>query len=824
VSALPGGLTSAQARERLARFGPNEFRPRERRSALRAIGAKLASPLIAILLVASAVSALSGDVASFAIIVLMVLLGVAIDFVQEHRAGNATEALLARVQIRARVLRDGIEAQLPVVRLVPGDVVLLGAGSLVPVDGKLVEANGLHVNEAMFTGEPFPVARAAGERMLMGTSIASGAATMEIERTGRATEVAGITASLAAEAAPSSFDRGTRAFGMLIMRLTAFLVLFVVVVNAAFHRPLLDSLLFAVALAVGLTPELLPMIVTVTLARGAQRLAAQHVIVKRLTAIEGLGSMDVLCTDKTGTLTRARIRVERGMDAAGAQSQRPLELAFLNSRFATGIPNPLDEALLAVPGIDASAWRRVDEIPFDFERRRVSVLLEDGARRLWIVKGAPEPVLEAATRVESAGAARAWADGEREASLALLATLGEQGLRVLAVGYREAPPGEASRDERDLVLCGFVAFADPPKPDAGHAFAALAASGVEVKILTGDGESVTRHVCDALGIPVKGSLAGGEIERLDDPALAARVEATTLFCRVSPAQKNRVVAMLRARGHVVGFIGDGINDAPALHTADIGISVSNAVDVARAAADLILLRRDLGVVHRGVMEGRRTFVNVRKYILMGTSSNFGNMLSMAGASLFLPFLPLLPTQILLNNLLYDVSEIPIPLDNVDTPEIAGPQKWDVGLIRDFMWVLGPVSSAFDFLTFYVLLSLFDAGETLFRTGWFVESLATQVLVIFVIRTRGSALASRPSRVLAATSLGVVACAVALPFTPLAARLGFTPIPPGFLAMLAGLVVAYLLIAEGAKRLFYRRRTAALMPVKGGAPAPLTLEP
>jgi P-type Mg2+ transporter len=806
------GLTTAQARELTRKFGPNTARDVPRPSIALALLRRFRSPLVVILLCASAASAFTGDVASFVIIVTMVALSVTIDFVQEHRASRAAEALLHRVQVRATVVRDGASVSLPVARLVPGDAVLLSPGCVVPADGCLVEANGLHVNEAILTGEPFPCEKRPKEGqglaadLFMGSSVVSGTGAMVVTNTGAATEVGKIVRALGAPPPPTSFERGAHDFGMLIMRLTAFMVLFVILVNAVAGRPILESLLFAIALAVGLTPELLPMIVTVTLARGAQRLAGEHVIVKRLASIEGLGSMDVLCTDKTGTLTRAKIRLERHVGIAGAESARVLEHAVLNSAFSGGIHTGLDEAILA-GAPDVSRWKKIAEIPFDFERRRVAVLLDDGTQRLVVVKGAADGLLELCARYEaSSGEPREWDEAARAAAARTLAELEHAGLRVIGVASRRLDRVKPQAlDEEGLVFSGFAAFADPPKPGAAAALKALAASGVQVKILTGDSEVVTRHVCDALAIEVRGVLAGSEIERLDDPALAARVEDTTLFCRVNPAQKNRIVQMLRRRGHVVGFLGDGINDAPALHSADVGLSVDNAVDVAREAADMILLRRDLGVVHRGVLEGRRTFANIRKYILMGTSSNFGNMFSMAGAALFLPFLPMLPTQILLNNLLYDVSEIPIPLDNADPADIATPQKWDMGLIRGFMWTLGPVSSLFDFLTFYVLIRLFDAHEGLFHTGWFIESLATQVLVIFVIRTRSSPFASRPSLTLAATSIAVLAAAIALPFTPLAAPLGFVAPPPLFFAVLAGLVAAYLLLAESAKRLFYRHR-------------------
>jgi Mg2+-importing ATPase len=564
---------------------------------------------------------------------------------------------------------------------------------------------------------------------------------------------------------------------------------------------------------VGLTPELLPMVVSVTLAFGALRMSKQDVIVRRLPSIQNLGSMDVLCTDKTGTLTEARIRLERHLAPDGAESDRVLELAYLNSFFETGLRSPLDEAILAHAHIDTGAWRKIDEVPFDFERRRVSVLLDDGARRLLVVKGAAEEILGLceATEARGAGAERPLDDAAHAELLALHDSLADDGFRVLGIASKVVPrdhPHAVVSDETGLVFSGFAAFLDPPKADAAQALKQLAASGVAVKIVTGDNERVTAHVCRALGLEVEGTLNGAEIARLDDPALRARAESVNLFCRVSPVQKSRVIQALKAGGHVVGYLGDGVNDAPPLHAADVGLSVDTAVDIAREAADIILLRHDLSVLHDGVMEGRRTFANIMKYVMMGTSSNFGNMFSMAGASLFLPFLPMLPAQVLLNNMLYDLSEVPIPTDRVDPEEVAMPRAWDMRFVRDFMWVVGPVSSLFDFLTFYVLLAWLNASEPLFQTGWFVESLATQVLVIFVIRTRGNPLASRPSGWLAAGALAVVALAAVLPVTPFGALFGFVPPPPAFYAVVAAMTIAYLLLVQAVKRAFFRHHRAA----------------
>ncbi len=835
VSAEPStagaGLSSFEAAACLAQFGPNQLRPHKQSVVLQFLS-RFRNPLVLVLLVASAISAATGDATSASVIVVMVLLSVILDFVQEHRAGQAAEKLASQVALKVQVLRDGQPQECPAADLVPGDVVLLSAGDLIPADAQVLAAKDFFVNQALLTGEPYPVERHAGaavadanwspdadSAIFMGSSVVSGSARALVMRTAKHTAIGQIATSLEKPPPPTAFELGTRAFGLLIVRLTMLLVLFTLLVNVAFHRPLLESFLFAVALAVGLTPELLPMVVSVTLARGALRMAKAKVIVKRLTAIQDMGAMDVLCTDKTGTLTEARIRLEKHVDTQGQDSPRVLTLAYLNSFFESGLKSPMDDAILAHEHIDVSGWTKIDEVPFDFERRRVSVLVARDAERLLIVKGAPEDVLRVCTHYEDDSCPRlpngrqspkTLDDAVQAQIQAQFDQLGNDGFRVLAVAYRNEPDTLVDAvvgDESELVFAGFAAFLDPPKASAKAALDALTASGVAVKIVTGDNELVARHVCTELGIPVTGALTGPEIGAMNDDALRARVEAVNLFCRANPQQKNRVLLALKARGRVVGYMGDGINDAPSLHTADVGISVDSAVDVAKQAAAMILLENDLNVLYHGIREGRRTFGNVMKYIMMATSSNFGNMFSMAAATLFLPFLPMLPLQILMNNFLYDLSELPLPLDNVDEEDLARPRRWDMGFIRNFMMTIGPISSLFDFVTFWLLLKLLNAHETLFHTGWFVESLATQVLVIFVIRTRGNPFKSRPHPVLLLTSLAIVGVAMVLPFTPLATVLGFAPLPAEFFGLLAGLMVVYLVLVEIVKRWFYRRLAA-----------------
>lgn len=820
LDANPGGLSGAEAQARRNRWGVNDVTAARRRPAWRQLLDRLRNPLLIILLLASGFSAATGDLYSFVIVVVIVLISIVLDFVQEVRAENAVEALRRSVGLRAATLRDGRESDLPVEQLVPGDIVRLTAGDMVPADARLIEARDLFVNQALLTGEPYPVEKhaadlpqppadpsAATNMVFMGTSVISGTGRAVVARTGRVSLLGGMAHSLSAPPPPTDFEIGVHRFGMLILRVTVFLVLFVLLANVLFHRPWLESLMFAVALAVGLTPELLPMVVTVTLARGALRLAARKVIVKRLTALHNLGAMDVLCTDKTGTLTEARIRLVRHVDWLGQESDAVFRLAWLNSHFESGIRSPLDDAILKHGTPEAADWRKLDEVPFDFERRRVSVLLHDGGGHLLIVKGAPEEILRLSTHYEpSPGTVLPFDDEARTRATALFEQLGEDGFRVLGIASRVVGPEQSEArvtDETELVFAGFAAFLDPPKPSAAEAVRALSEAGVAVKILTGDNDRVTRHVCRELGITVTGLLTGSDLHAMSEEALRARLATTNVFCRLSPQQKQHVLEALKRRGHAVGFLGDGINDAAALHVADVGISVDSGADVAKDAASLILLEHDLAVLHDGVLEGRRTVENVTKYILMGSSSNFGNMLSMAGAALVLPFLPMLPIQVLLNNLLYDASEIGIPFDHVDPETIDRPLHWDLEQVRRFMLVMGPVSSLFDALTFYALLTLFGAGEALFQTGWFVESLATQCLIIFVIRTHRSPFASRPHALLAGLSVGVVLLAALIPLSPAGALFGFVPLPPAYFAFLAATVVTYLGLAEGIKQVFYR---------------------
>ena len=814
------GLSASDAASILKTVGPNQVESSKQKTLLSAFIERFSNPLVLILLFAAAVSAFTGDVASFVIIAVIVLMSVMLDVMQERQARNAAEKLRKQVALSAKVLRDRKPVDLPVGEIVPGDVVLFAAGDLVPADSRLIEARDLYVDEALLTGEAYPAekgtAPATGPAsdeialppnlVFMGSSVVSGTAKALVLATGPKAQLGSIAGALQKQPPPTAFAVGIQDFGMMIVKATVFLVLFVVLVNLLFHRPPLESFLFALALAVGLTPELLPMIVSVTLAHGSMRLSRKQLIVKRQSAIDDLGSMDVFCSDKTGTLTEAHIKLVREVDLAGEDSSTAMQMAQLNAAFETGLKSPLDDAILAAGTIDLAAWRKIDEVPFDFERRRVSILVEGGGRRLIIVKGAPEDILGLAARYEQRGAPPEPLDTEsRKTAEATFNSLGAEGYRVLGVAWREVESTHEKAsvaDEADLIFAGFLAFLDPPKAGAREALTALTNLGIALKVVTGDNEQVTRHVCGELGLKVTGTLTGPELASLTDEALAARLDDTTLFCRATPPQKSRIIAALRHKGHVVGYLGDGINDAPSLHAADVGFSVDTAVDVAKEAAAIILLRKDLGVLADGVREGRKTFVNILKYMMMGTSSNFGNMFSMAGGVLFLPFLPMLPTQILLNNLLYDFSEMTIPLDNVSDEMVAKPRRWDLDIIRKFMFVFGPLSSIFDFVTFGLLLWVFNADATLFHTGWFVESLSTQTLVIFIIRT-AHPLKDWPHPALMASTLLAFAAAVTLPYLPLAHWLGFVAPSAELMGALAFVTIAYLVLVYVAKRWFFK---------------------
>ncbi|MDI3339321.1 MAG: magnesium-translocating P-type ATPase [Sphaerobacter sp.] len=821
----PAGLTEIEAARRLRVIGPNDVTGQQRTGPLAESLRYFLSPLVAILLLASAAAAVLGERVNSAIIATIVLLSAALNILQSYRSQRAVSSLQRMVRAHATVLRDGRWVEVAPSTLVPGDVVRLSIGDLVPADCRLLETDDLSVNQAALTGESTPAAKVAGElgpgvhglvdatnAVFLGSSVSSGAGTAVVVRTGRATAYGGIARRLAARPPETEFERGLRQFSHLIARTVLFLVLFVSLANTLHSRPPLESLLFAVALAVGLTPEFLPMIVAVTLASGARRMTQRKVIVRHLPAIENFGSMDILCSDKTGTLTEGVMTLTAAVDAAGRDAPEVRQLAALNSRFQSGINSPFDAAILqaAPEPVPATGARKVAEIPFDFARRRLSVIVEADGRRLLISKGAPESLLAVCRTYRTAGETRPLDPASCDLIARTVDGFGRDGLRCLAVAVAQVPAQAryGIEDERDLTLVGFVAFADPPRADARAAIAALQADGVAIKVLTGDNEHVAARVCQSVGLPPGRIVLGSELDRMTDAALSAVADEVTLFARVSPEQKHRILLALKRRGHVVGFLGDGINDAPSLHSADVGISVDNAADIAREAAEIVLLERGLGVLHTGVMEGRRAFANVMKYVMMGTSSNFGNMLSMAAAAVVLPFLPLLPTQVLLNNFLYDLAQVAISTDRVDAAALRHPERWDGRAIRDFMLLMGPLSSVFDFLTFGALLRLFHATEPAFHTGWFIESVASQTLIIFVIRTAGNPLRSRPSAALVATVVAVVTATLLLPFTPLADPLGFVRPSPPLLLFITGVVASYLLLAELTKRIFYRRRARA----------------
>lgn len=809
----PVGLTTVEASRLREQFGRNELAAEKKKGALLVLLGYFASPLVLILLIVSIISLFVGESTNAIIIAVIVVISVVLDYVQERRSGRAVEKLRASISLRATVVRDGVPVQVDAGELVPGDLIRLAVGDLVPADARLFKAKDLFLDQAAFTGESFPVEKTvvpegapdpSKATVYLGTTVTGGEGEAIISKTGANTEFAHLARSLTAKPPPTEFERGISGFSGFITKVVLGLVAVVFVINIAVHRNAIESLLFALALAVGLTPELLPMIVSVTMARGALRLSRKQVIVRRLSSIVDLGSMDIFCTDKTGTLTEGAITLERHVDLAGNPNERVFFLALLNATLQSGLRNPLDEAILRHVHAELPRYSKIEELPFDFMRRRLSVVVRDETgRRSLITKGAPESVLAVSTSYEKDGAALPFDDAARAVFETTFTGLGREGYRVLGIAVRELSPETGdiftNEDERDLVFVGFAAFLDPPRTSAATTLKSLRHDGVEVKVLTGDNEIVTAKICEQVGLSVSGIITGAELEKVTDEALPRVAERNTIFARVSPDQKRRIIEALQSGGHGVGYLGDGINDAPSLRMADCGLSVDGAVDVAREAADLVLLNKSLHVVHDGIREGRRTFGNIMKYVLMGTSSNFGNMFSMAGAAFLLPFLPMLPSQILLNNLLYEMAQITIPGDMVDREYLQSPRKWNVKLIQGYMLWMGLLSSAFDFFTFGLLLYVFRADAALFRTGWFIESLATQTLVILVIRTQHAPWRSRPARGLVISSVSCVLLGVLIPFSPVAGWLGFAPPPVSLLAAIAGILVTYLGLAEVVKR-------------------------
>ncbi|GIW34141.1 magnesium-translocating P-type ATPase [Meiothermus sp.] len=822
LKSQPDGLNPAEARRRLQQWGPNTLQTRRRTTALAVLLAQFKSPLVLMLVFAASVSALVQEWLDAFIVLLIVLGSALLSFVQEYSASRAVEKLLARVQVRVWLLRGGQTLHLPAEEVVPGDVVLLSAGSLIPADGRVLEAKDFFVSQAALTGETFPVEKLPGvvppeaslsERtncVFMGTSVRSGTARVLVVETGASTAFGKIADRLALRPPETEFERGIRQFGFLLTQVMLLMVLLVFAVNVFGEKPPIDSLLFAIALAVGLTPELLPAIIGVNLAKGAQRMARHGVIVRRLSAIENLGSMDVLCTDKTGTLTEGVVRLDGALDSGGRPSSQVLRQAFWNAYFQTGLANPLDQAIVQAAsraGLDAAQAQKVDEIPYDFSRKRLSVVVEQSGKRLLVTKGALEQLLEVCTDLEEEGQVRPLDDADLVRLEALYSHYSEQGYRVLGLACKLVSTQQAvftRDDEQDLTFQGFLLFFDPPKAGVQDTLIQLARLGVNLKIITGDNRKVAAHLAARVGMEVRGLLTGRELATLPDEALWHQAERCNLFVEVDPTQKERLILALQKTGHVVGYMGDGINDAPALHAADVGISVDQAVDVAKEAADLVLLESDLDVLREGIEEGRKTFANTLKYIFTTTSANFGNMFSMAGASAFLPFLPLLAKQILLNNFLSDLPAVGLATDNVDREWLEKPHRLNMRFIRNFMVVFGLISSVFDYLTFGLLLWVFRASSEQFRTGWFIESLLTELLVALVVRTRRPFFQSRPGRLLLWSTLLLTVLAVLMPYLPFSGVFGFVPLPYPLLLGLLDLTLLYVLLVEWVKGIFHRR--------------------
>ncbi len=812
------GLAQAEARQRLAQFGANTLKVRKHAGVLGLLLSQYQSPIILLLLFACLLAVALHDHVDALIILAILLMSGLLGFWQEYGASQAVAKLLAIVQIKATVRRRGAPQEIPVEEIVPGEVILLKAGDVIPGDSLIIESKDLFVDEAALTGETFPVEKAVGlvpaeapgsqrtNALFMGTHVVSGTAAAVVVFTGAATGFGQVSQRLKLKAPETEFERGVRQFGYFLMEVTLLLVIAIFAINVYLARPVLESFLFSLALAVGLTPQLLPAVISVNLAAGAKRLAREKVIVKRLAAIENFGSMNVLCADKTGTITSGVAQVQGALGLDGQASDKVTLYAYLNSLYQSGFANPIDEAVRQYCRPDLTGWRKVDEVPYDFIRKRLSVLVSQNGSHLMITKGALKNVLEACSTAELASGQVAPLDAAREEIQRYFSRFSEQGLRTLGIAYRALGPAAAigKDDERDMTFLGFLVVLDPPKEGVIETIKRLQELGVSLKIITGDNRLVAAGVGAKVGLKSKALLTGADLRQLSDEALLHQVKNTQIFAEVEPNQKERIIYALRKAGNVVGFMGDGINDASALHAADVSLSVDRAVDVAKEAADIVLLEKDLGVLVKGVKEGRTTFANTLKYVFMATSANFGNMFSMAGASLFLPFLPLLPKQILLTNLLTDFPEMTIATDSVDEEMVERPRRWDIRFIRRFMLTFGLISSIFDYATFGVLLWLLNATPDQFRTGWFQESVISAAVIVLVIRSRRPFFQSRPGTCLLVATLLVVAATVLFPYTPLGAFFNFQPLSADFLLVIGLIMLFYIVTAELAKRIFYRR--------------------
>ncbi|MBC7971084.1 MAG: magnesium-translocating P-type ATPase [Verrucomicrobia bacterium] len=810
------GLSRQEAQQRLSEYGANSLKQKRQSNVLTLLLSQFKSPIILILTAAAVLSGFLGDVIDTVIILAIVLISGLLGFWQERGASDAVAKLLALVQVKATVLRDGQAQAIPNQDVVPGDIVVLAAGNSIPGDCLLLESKDLLVNEAALTGETYPADKISGvlpaetglsdrtNTLYLGTNVISGTANAIVVQTGKQTEFGKVSERLKLRPPETEFETGLSKFGYFLMEVTLILVVLIFLANVYLHRPVLESFLFSLALAVGLTPQLLPAIVSVNLARGAKQMATKQVIVKRLPAIENFGSMNVFCTDKTGTLTDGEVKIHSAVDVNGKESDRVLLYAYLNAASESGYANPIDAAIREHKQFDISGYQKLDEVPYDFNRKRLSILFAKDNQHLIVTKGSLKTILNVCSTVETVEGKSIDIADQRDKLQQQAEDLGSKGFRVLGVAYRNFKGESFNKDdETNMTFLGYLALFDPPKAGIADTLKALRALGVTTKMITGDSRAVALSIIQQVGLPEPKVLTGAELHQMSDEALMHRVGETNVFAEVEPNQKERIIIALKKAGNVVGYLGDGINDASALHAADVGISVESAVDVAKEAADIVLMQKDLNVLVAGVKEGRITFANTLKYVFMATSANFGNMFSMAGISLVLPFLPLLPSQILITNLLTDFPEMTIATDRVDKELVNKPRRMNITFIRNFMLVFGLLSSVFDYLTFGALLLLLHADQTQFRTGWFMESVISASMIVLVIRTRQSILKSKPGKYLLMATIAIVIVTLLLPYTPLAGLLGFQPLPSAFLLVLAAIVGLYILSAETVKRVFYQ---------------------